>query len=82
MTTEYESNQSLLFILVRSFLTWGRYGFDRGSLSLSCESRGRPRKNVQANNWQTKQQPSFRCLITVDSCSSLHRPCGRVRDSL
>jgi len=23
-----------------SFDIWGRYGFDRGSLSLSCESRG------------------------------------------
>ena len=22
------------------FLKWGRYGFDRGSLSLGCESRG------------------------------------------
>ena len=41
MTTEYESTEALLFILVRSlFLIWGRYGFDRDSLSLGCESRG------------------------------------------
>ena len=39
MTTEY-SKLSLYQLSYAPFLSWGRYGFDRDSSSLGCESRG------------------------------------------